>query len=238
MLHMLSRILVVDDDPQIVRLLQSYLAKDGMTVLTAADGLEAMHVIRREQPDLVVLDLMLPARDGWEIARLMRADEQLAQIPILMLTARVEDDDKIVGFELGADDYVTKPFNPREIVMRVRAILRRAAGTVQPATVLQVGGLRLDADEHSVSLAGRTLELTPSEFAILRTLMENSSHTLTRGELIEKAFGYEYEGMERTVDSHIKNLRKKIEPDPTQPTYIETVYGVGYRLSDANGRSR
>ena len=235
---MSARILVVDDDQQIVRLLQSYLTKAGLLVFTAYDGVEAMHVIRRERPDLVVLDLMLPARDGWQVARLMRADERLAQIPILMLTARVADEDKLSGFELGADDYVTKPFNPREIVMRVRAILRRAAGTAQPAPVLQVGGLRLANDEHSVCLDGQPLDLTPSEFTLLRALMENANHTLTRSELIEKALGYEYEGMERTVDSHIKNLRKKIDPDPTQPTYIETVYGVGYRLSDGNGGPR
>ena len=227
---MSARILVADDDPQIVRLLQSYLAADGMLVFTAADGLEAMHVIRRERPDLVVLDLMLPARSGFEVARLMRADEQLARIPILMLTARVEDEDKIAGFELGADDYVTKPFNPRELVMRVRAILRRAAGGTAPAAILQVGAVRLDEDRHSVTLNGSALELTPSEFAILHVLMANVEHALTRGELIEKAFGYEYEGIERTVDSHIKNLRKKIEPDPAQPVYIETVYGIGYRL--------
>ncbi|MBI1801764.1 MAG: response regulator transcription factor [Chloroflexi bacterium] len=232
---MSPRILVVDDDEQIVRLLQSYLSKEGMTVFTAADGLEAMHIVRREWPDLVVLDLMLPARDGWEVARLMRAEEPLAKIPILMLTARVEDDDKILGFELGADDYVTKPFNPREMVMRVRAILRRAAGLPRPSIVLQVGRLRLDDQERAASLDGRALDLTPSEFAILRALMKNASHTLTRGELIEAAFGYEYEGMERTVDSHVKNLRKKIEPGPAQPAYIETVYGVGYRLSDPNG---
>ena len=230
-----ARILVVDDDPLIVRLLQSYLAQDGMTVLAAADGLEAMHVVRRERPDLVVLDLMLPARDGLEVARLMRADEPLARIPLLMLTARVDDADKLAGFALGADDYVTKPFNPRELVMRVRAILRRATGTAPATAVLQVGGLRLDETRHSASLDGSALELTPSEFAILRVLMANATHALTRGELIEKAFGYEYEGMERTVDSHIKNLRKKIESNPALPTYIETVYGVGYRLACPSG---
>ncbi len=235
---MAARILVVDDDPQIVRLLQSYLVKDGMSVFAADDGLDALHVMRREQPDLVVLDLMLPARDGFEVARLMRADEQLAKIPILMLTARVEDDDKLLGFELGADDYVTKPFNPREVVMRVRAILRRASNTMPTSSVLHVGDLRLDEAKHAVTHDGDVLELTASEFAILRALMANADHALTRGELIEKAFCYEYDGMERTVDSHIKNLRKKIEPDPTQPIYIETVYGIGYRLCHPNGSAR
>ncbi|MEP7200743.1 MAG: response regulator transcription factor, partial [Chloroflexota bacterium] len=222
---------------QIVRLLQSYLAEAGMTVLTAADGIEALHLVRREHPDLVVLDVMLPARDGLEVARLMRADERLAQIPILMLTARVADEDKLRGFELGADDYVTKPFNPREVVMRARAILRRATARAQPPAALQVGGLRLDVNEHTAARDERQLDLTPSEFAVLRALLENVNHTLTRGELIEKSFGYEYEGMERTMDSHIKNLRRKIDVDPAQATYIETVYGVGYRLSDPAERS-
>lgn len=229
---MSARILVVDDDPKIVRLLQSYLTKEGLTVFTAHDGEAALHLIRRERPDLIVLDLMLPKRDGWELTKLMRADAQLAAIPILMVTARVEDSDKIMGLELGADDYVTKPFNPQEVVARVRAILRRAHGGARPSPIIQVRGLRLDRDQHTVSVAERALDVTPTEFALLRTLMENPNHAFTRGELIEKALGYEYEGMERTVDSHIKNLRKKIETDVSNPTYIETVFGVGYRLRD------
>ena len=228
---MAQRILVVDDDKQIVRLLQSYLAQEGFAIFTAHDGEEALHVIRRERPDAVVLDLMLPARNGWELTRLMRADEKLRAIPILMLTARVEDSDKILGLELGADDYVTKPFNPREVTARVRALLRRAAGMPPSSRVLQVRGLRLDLDQHTATLEDRPLELTPSEFAILQTLMENANHAFTRGELIEKALGYAYEGLDRTVDSHIKNLRKKIEADPSRPAYIETVFGVGYRLN-------
>lgn len=232
---MTIRVLVVDDDKQIVRLLQSYLEQAGFAVLTAHDGETALHTIRRERPDLVVLDLMLPGRDGWEITRHLRADEHLAATPIVMLTARVEDSDKILGLELGADDYVTKPFNPAEVIARVRAVLRRAAGPPRPVRVVENRGLRLDLDRHEVSLAGRPVETTPTEFAILRALLENPNHAFTRGELIEKALGYNYEGLDRTVDSHIKNLRKKIESDPSQPEYIETVFGVGYRMRDESG---
>jgi DNA-binding response OmpR family regulator len=227
-----ARILVVDDDKQIVRLVKTYLEQAGYSVLTASDGENALRIIRRERPDLVVLDLMLPERDGWEITRILRSDETLAAIPILMLTARIEDTDKILGLELGADDYMTKPFNPREVVARVRALLRRVRGNVALPRVLQIGGVRLDADRHTVSVDGNEIEVTPTEFEILRALMENANHAFTRGELIEKALGYSYEGLERTVDSHVKNLRKKIEPDPGHPQYIETVFGVGYRFRE------
>jgi DNA-binding response OmpR family regulator len=230
---MSQRILVVDDDRQIVRLVQSYLQQSGFTVLTAYDGEEALHVMRREKPDLVVLDLMLPKRDGLEITRLLRADDQLAAIPILMLTARVDDIDKIVGIELGADDYVTKPFNPQEVVVRVKAILRRSSGTLKPAAIVQIRGLRLDLERHTATIDDRPLDLTPTEFDVLRVMMQNPDRAFTRGELIEKTVGYSYEGLERTVDSHIKNLRKKIESDPTKPEYLETVFGVGYRLREA-----
>jgi two-component system, OmpR family, alkaline phosphatase synthesis response regulator PhoP len=225
-----ARILVVDDDQEIVRLLKSYLSQEGLTVFTALDGAEALHVVRRERPDLVVLDLMLPGRDGWEVTRRMRADEQLASIPILMLTARVDDADKIRGLELGADDYVTKPFNPKEVVARVRAILRRTGNAGRGLPVLLLRGLRLDRAQHTATIEGRPLDLTPTEFALLRTLLESPSHAFTRGELIEKALGYDHEGLERTLDTHIKNLRRKIETDPAQPQYIETVFGVGYRM--------
>jgi two-component system alkaline phosphatase synthesis response regulator PhoP len=223
-----QRILVVDDDKQITRLVASYLEKAGLSVLTAHDGEQALRVIRHERPDLVVLDLMLPGRDGWEITRTLRADERLAAIPILMLTARVEDTDKILGLELGADDYLTKPFNPREVVARVRAILRRAGNTLKAPRVLASGHLHLDMDRHLVRLEGEIVETTPTEFELLRALMENPDHAFTRGELIEQALGYAYEGMERTLDSHIKNLRKKIGSD-----YIETVFGVGYRFRES-----
>jgi len=229
---MTQRILVVDDDRQIARLVQSYLEKAGFAVLTAFDGDTAMHALRRERPDLVVLDVLLPGRDGWEILRWLRADEYLSATPVLMLTARVDDVDKLLGLNLGADDYLTKPFNPQEVVARVRAILRRAAGTLTPRRVLQAGGLRLDADRHAVSVDGREVPTTPTEYGILRALLEHPNHAFTRSELIEVVLGYTYEGMERTLDSHVKNLRKKIEADPANPRYIETVFGVGYRLRD------
>ncbi len=227
---MAARILVVDDDKQIVRVLQTYLTQEGMTVLSAYTGDEALHLIRQERPDCVVLDLMLPGQSGWDVTRQMRSDEHLASIPILMLTARVDDTDKIVGLELGADDYVTKPFNLREVVARVRAILRRTRGGARPSYVLQSRGLRLDTQQRTVSLDGRLLEMTPTEFALLQALMENPNRVFTRRALIEAALGYDYEGLERTVDSHIKNLRKKVEADLANPLYIETVFGVGYRF--------
>jgi two-component system alkaline phosphatase synthesis response regulator PhoP len=220
----------VDDDKEIVRLVKTYLEEAGMSVLTAFDGQDAMRVIRHERPDLLVLDVQLPGQDGWEITRRLRADEHLAAIPILMLTARVQDTDKILGLELGADDYLTKPFNPREVVARVRAILRRAAGPPTASHLLEAGALRLDVDQHRLTVAGAPVELTPTEFALLKTFMENPRHAFTRNELIEKAMGYAYEGLERTLDSHIKNLRKKIEPDVSAPTFIATVFGVGYRF--------
>ncbi|MBI5301903.1 MAG: response regulator transcription factor [Chloroflexi bacterium] len=235
---MATRILVVDDDKQIVRLVQSYLEKSGFVVLTAFDGENALRIIRHERPDLVVLDLMLPGKDGWDITQAIRADANLAATPILMLTARIEDTDKILGLELGADDYLTKPFNPREVVARVRAILRRSSAAPAASRVIEICKLRLDADRHTASINGNALEMTPTEFALLKTLMENPNHAFTRGELIEKALGYAYEGLERTLDSHIKNLRKKIEDDPSDPQYIETVFGVGYRLNDEGKKKK
>ncbi|MFZ2359292.1 MAG: response regulator transcription factor [Anaerolineae bacterium] len=225
-------ILVVDDDKQIARLIRSYLEQAGFRVTVAHDGAAALHALRREKPDLVVLDLMLPDRDGWDITRTVRSDPTLAATPIIMVTARVEDTDRIVGLELGADDYVTKPFNPREIVARVRAVLRRSSATAPaPVRLLQSGNLALDPDRHEATLAGQPLELTPTEFALLHTLMANAGHAFTRAELIEQALGYSYEGLDRTVDSHIKNLRRKIEPDPASAAaIIQTVYGVGYRF--------
>ncbi len=225
-----QRILVVDDDKQITRLVSSYLEKAGFIVLAAYDGESALRMIRYERPDLVVLDVMLPGRDGWEITRTLRADESLGSTPILMLTARVEDTDKLLGLELGADDYLTKPFNPRELVARIRAILRRSGQPARPSSVLEIAGVRLDSDRHLVTVAGAPIEVTPTEFELLRALMGSPDHAYTRGELIEKALGYEYEGMERTLDSHIKNLRKKLGCD-----CIETVFGVGYRFRETEG---
>ncbi len=226
------RILIVDDDNQILRLVDSYLRQAGFSTLTAADGEVAMHALRRERPDLVVLDLMLPGRDGLEILRWLRSDATLSATPVLLLTARVDDEDKIVGLELGADDYLTKPFNPREVVARVRALLRRVGTAPAAAHILVHGRLRLDVDGHSLQVDSEIVDLTPTEFALLKTLLESPGHAFTRAELIERALGYSYEGFERTLDSHVKNLRRKIEPDTSKPQYIETVFGVGYRLSE------
>ena len=227
-----QQILVVDDDKSIVKVVRSYLEQAGYTVQTAYDGESALHALRSEKPDLVVLDLMLPDRDGWEITRLIRSDATLGAMPIIMLTARVEDTDKIVGLELGADDYITKPFNAREIVARVRALLRRAqfAQTVAPQ-LIRLGALALDMDQHTLTVDGAAVELTRTEFTLLQILMANPGHTFTRDELLEKSMGYAYEGMGRTLDTHMRNLRKKIEPDANNPTYIQTVYGVGYRMT-------
>jgi two-component system alkaline phosphatase synthesis response regulator PhoP len=228
-----SRILVVDDDPHIVRLLRAYLEQAGFHVLAAYDGAEAMRILRAERPDLVLLDLMLPDRDGREVTRIVRSDPSLAHTPIVMLTARVEDRDKIVGLELGADDYVTKPFNPGEVVARVRAVLRRAQDGPVSSRILQVGRLMLDQDRHQVRYREQQLPLTPTEFSLLWALARRAGYALTRLELIEAALGYQYEGLERTVDSHIKNLRRKLDQGGGQGTgasWIETVFGVGYRL--------
>lgn len=224
-----QRILVVDDDKEVVRLVRAYLEREGYDVLVAYDGETAVHILRRDQPDLLLLDLMLPDRDGWDITRLVRGDPALASIPIIMLTARVEDTDKIIGLEIGADDYVTKPYNPREVVARVRARLRTQESLLP--RVLRVDGLEMDLERREVRVGDRLIELTPTEFNLLRALLQQAGYVLTRGELIRKGLGMDYEGLERTLDSHIRNLRQKIEPDPHHPTYIQTVYGVGYRLA-------
>ncbi|MBK7219301.1 MAG: response regulator transcription factor [Candidatus Promineofilum sp.] len=226
----MRRILVVDDDREVVRLIRAYLEQAGFEVLAAYDGDTAVHVIRRERPDLLLLDLMLPGKDGWAITRLVRAEPSLAHIPIIMLTARVDDTDKIVGLELGADDYVTKPYNPREVVARVRARLRQP--DVAPPQTLRVGGLEMDVRRRDVRVDGRPVELTPTEFSLLQVLLEQAGYVLTRGELTRRALGVDFEGVERTLDSHIRNLRQKLEPDPANPTYVQTVYGVGYRLAE------
>ena len=230
---MKQRILVVDDDKEVVRLMRAYLEQAGYEVLVAYDGETAVHNLRREKPDLLLLDLMLPDRDGWDITRLVRGDPILAHIPIIMLTARVEDTDKIIGLEIGADDYVTKPYNPREVVARVRARLR-SQGAQQPQ-ILRVGGLEMDVERREVRIDGRGVELTPTEFNLLHVLLSRAGYVLTRGELVSKGLGVDYAGLERTLDSHMRNLRHKIEPDSRQPTYIHTVYGVGYRLDYGEG---
>jgi two-component system alkaline phosphatase synthesis response regulator PhoP len=227
----MQRILVVDDDREIVRLVRAYLEQSGYQVLVAYDGESALHVLRRESPALMVLDLMLPDRNGWDVMRIVRGDPALAATPVIMLTARVEDHDKIVGLEMGADDYVTKPFNPREVVARVRAVLRRAQGEPALPKVIQIGNLVIDLDGHLVRVGAQVVNLTPTEFGLLQALAEHPGHALTRLELIENGLGYSYEGLERTVDSHIKNLRRKLCEAGAGPDLVETVYGVGYRLA-------
>jgi len=231
---MSQRILVVDDDKSIVKVLTAYLEQSGYQVFPAYDGEMALHTLRRERPDLVILDLMMPNRDGYEVTTIVRADKTLATTPIIMLTARVEDTDKIVGLELGADDYVTKPFNAHEVVARVKSLLRRVRLDQSPSAtphVLTCGGLRLDIDQHTLTVDESPVELTRTEFNLLEAFLSNPGYTLTRDDLLEKAVGYAYEGLGRALDTHIRNLRRKIEPDPDSPTYIQTVYGVGYRLN-------
>ena len=226
---MAQTILVVDDEARIVKLVRDYLERAGFDVLAAHDGEMALQVARRDRPDLVVLDLMLPGVDGLDVCRRLR---QESGVPIIMLTARVEEADRIVGLELGADDYVTKPFSPGELVARVRATLRRASGEVGPATVLRAGDVELDTASLTATVAGRPVDLTPTEFHLLAALARQPGRIYSREQLLEAVHGVAFDGYDRSVDSHIKNLRRKIEPDPRQPHYIQTVYGVGYRFEE------
>ncbi len=221
-----NKVLVVDDEEKIVRIVKAYLEREGYTVVAAYDGKAALAMARTEAPDLVLLDLMLPEMSGWDVCRTLRSE---SNVPIIMLTARDEDTDKVVGLELGADDYVTKPFNPRELVARVRAVLRRTESPPEKRRLV-FGDLTVDLDRHEVRHAGRPVELTPTEFELLRVLAEAPGRVYSRMQLLDRVQGYAYEGYERTIDSHIKNLRKKLEPDPDKPRYILTVRGVGYKL--------
>jgi len=200
----------------------------GVRLVHVDNGTDALTLARREAITLMVLDLMLPDRDGWQVTRTIRSDKRTAQLPIIMLTARVGDSDKLLGLELGADDYITKPFNPHEVVARARTVLRRVQPT--PTSFIAIRGLQLDVDSRQVTRDGTPIDLTPTEYAILKTLMENPNYVFTRTELITRSLGHEYESIQRTLDSHIRNLRKKVEPDPSHPTYIQTVYGVGYKI--------
>jgi DNA-binding response OmpR family regulator len=223
---MSEKILVVDDEPEIVRVLRGYLEQANYTVLTAYSGPEGLRRARTETPDLVLLDVMLPGMDGIDVCRTLR---QSSDVPIIMLTARVEETDRVLGLELGADDYVTKPFSPREVV----AVLRRTRGESGATTeLLAVRELKLDVGRHTVALDGEPVELTPSEFEILRAMMNAPGRVFSRLQLLESAQGQAYEGYERTVDTHVKNLRRKIEPDPPNPVYIMTVHGLGYKLRE------
>jgi two-component system, OmpR family, alkaline phosphatase synthesis response regulator PhoP len=227
----MPRILVVDDEAQIVDLLRSYLRRDGFEVDEAADGEAALAAAARMRPDLIILDLMLPKMDGREVCRRIR---ETANTPIIMLTARDEETDKLLGLELGADDYITKPFSPREVTARVRAVLRR--GSRETVEVVRAGDLLIDLRAHEVSLGGRRVELTPTEFRLLETMAGHPNQVFTRMQLIDRVQGHAFEGYERTVDAHIKNLRAKVEPDPKTPRYIVTVYGVGYKFQTGNDR--
>lgn len=226
-----QRILVVDDDKEIVRLVRQYLEQAGFAVRVAYDGETALHILNREEMDLLVLDLGLPDKDGWDITRMIRMNANLSTLPIIMLTARVDDSDKIVGLELGADDYIPKPFNAREVVARVRALLRRVHMTAPARSrILRVDGLVLDVERREMIVNGQSVELTPTEFELIHIFMAYPNTTFDREELLERALGYAYEGMSRTLDTHIKNLRQKIDFDPDQPSCIQTVHRVGYRL--------
>lgn len=225
-----ARILVVDDERKVVELVTLYLKREGYQVLAAYDGLQALELAREKRPDLIVLDLMLPGTDGLAVCRTLRSEGN--RVPVVMLTARSLEEDKLTGLDLGADDYVTKPFSPRELVARVRAVLRRA-GELQSAGLpeLRCGDLAVDLVRHEVRVRGEQVSLTPREFKLLATMMRQPGRAFTRADLLDGAFGFDYDGLERTVDVHIMNLRRKIEPDPSHPRYIETVQGVGYRLA-------
>jgi two-component system alkaline phosphatase synthesis response regulator PhoP len=225
----MSTILVTDDEVKIVRLVRDYLEAAGFRVVTARDGKTALVQFRYERPDLVILDLNLPGMDGLDVARAMRQERNT---PIIMLTARVEETDRIVGLELGADDYVTKPFSPRELVARVRAVLRRAQSDEPASAPIQAGDLVIDPEKRSVTRDGQTIELTTTEFDLLLVLARTPGRVFSRMELLDRVQGTAYEGYERTIDVHVKNLRKKIEPDPRHPRYLLTVYGAGYRLAE------
>ena len=225
-------ILVVDDEPRIVELARDYLEHAGFAVLTASDGPAALALARTRNPDLVVLDLGLPGLDGLDITRQLRTAERTAALPIVMLTARDDELDKLLGLELGADDYLTKPFSPRELVARVRAVLRRADRPVGAGDVITVGELTLDVPRMRTEVAGRTVDLTPTEFTLLATLARQPGRIFTRSQLLDALHGIAFESYERAIDSHVKNLRRKLEPEPRQPRYVLTVYGVGYRLAD------
>ncbi len=226
-----KKVLVVDDDVKTVELVKLYLNRDGYRVLTAYDGNEALKLARENQPDLIVLDLMLPGINGLEICRILREE---SDVPIIMLTALTTDDDRLTGLDLGADDYVTKPFSPRELAARVRAVLRRLPGERGPEKI-EHGALTVNFLKHEAFLEDKPLNLTPIEFKVLGALAKEPGRVFSRAQIIEKALGYDFDGFDRTIDVHILKLRRKLEPDPRHPRYIKTVYGAGYKLMEAKG---
>lgn len=228
---MAHKILVADDEPALLDTVRAYLIEAGLQVVTARNGREAVFAFRHESPALVILDVMMPEMDGWDAARQIRKE---SQVPIVFLTARVDDIDHVTGLEIGADDYLTKPFSPRVLVAHVRALLRRIygdLGTVNP--VWQVGELEVNSETRQVTCAGTRIELTPTEFELLATLIARPGRVFTRLELLDRLQGQSFAAFERAIDVHIKNLRAKIEPNPHEPEYVETVFGVGYRMREA-----
>ena len=223
----MATILIVEDEPELVKILRSYLEAAGYNVVTASRGDQGLSLWEKQRPDLVLLDLNLPGMDGLDVARAIRRKDET---PIIMVTARVEEADRLIGLELGADDYLTKPYSPREVVARVRAVLRRAGATRAATAVLRLADLTIDLDAHLVERDGTRIELTPTEFNLLAAMADQPGRVFNRLQLLEAVQGTAYEGYERTIDAHIKNLRAKLEVDPKEPRYIETVFGVGYRM--------
>ena len=228
----MKRILVVDDEPKIVALARDYLEHAGFSVRIAHDGRSALAAARGERPDLIVLDLGLPEIDGLDVARTLRGE---SSVPIVMLTGRSDESDKLVGLEIGADDYVTKPFSPKELVARVRAVLRRTERPQQSTDVVRAGDVVLDLPRMRVTVDGRVVELTPTEFELLATLAREPGRVFTRAQLLDAVHGVAFESYERAIDAHIKNIRRKLEPEPATPRYVLTVYGVGYRFAESDG---
>jgi len=222
----MAKVLVVDDEQEIVRVVQAYLERAGYKVVTAGDGQMALHQFRHERPDLIVLDLMLPELDGLDVCRAIRKE---SNVPIIMLTARVEEVDKLIGLELGADDYITKPFSPRELVARVRAVLRRVQSQEPATPLITAGEVTIDPDRRRVTVRGREVHFTPTEFELLRVLASTPGRVFSRMELLDRIQGESYIGYERTIDAHIKNIRRKMGPESR---LIETIYGVGYRFRE------
>ncbi|HJW22294.1 MAG TPA: response regulator transcription factor [Candidatus Limnocylindrales bacterium] len=225
----MKTVLVVDDEPKIVQLARDYLEHAGFEVLTSADGASALQLARVRRPDLIVLDLGLPTMDGLDVTKALRAE---STVPIVVLTARDDELDKVLGLELGADDYMTKPFSPRELVARVRSVLRRTERAAEPVSRLVAGDVVVDRDRHEVSVAGRTVDLTATELGIVATLAAQPGRVFTRSQLLDAVHGVAFESYERAIDAHVKNIRRKLEPDPHAPRYVLTVHGVGYRLAD------
>ena len=228
----MKTILVVDDEPKIVELARDYLAHAGFSVMTSGDGPSAVATVGGRHPDLVVLDLGLPGMDGLDVMRAIRRD---SEIPVVMLTARDDEVDKLLGLELGADDYITKPFSPRELVARVRAVLRRTERRPEVTDLIRVSGVSIDVPRMRVDIDGRSIELTATEFEILTTLARQPGRIFTRSQLLDAVHGVAFESYERAIDTHVKNIRRKLEPDPRRPRYLLTAYGVGYRFADDEG---